>query len=175
MLRRTHCSIVFALTLVAGISCTTDPSTSVTATVSADSLNETSGTLLQCPDSTSGSATGVIGALGGTLSVGGTSVVIPADAVLSPTSFTLSVPASPYMEIEVTAGGSNHYVFGKPVIVTIDYGRCGGGGLLSPPHQVWNIDPVTKALIEKMAGVDIQIAHTVVFTTIHFSGYAVAD
>jgi hypothetical protein len=173
MLRRTHFFIAFALTLLAGAGCGADRSTSATAT--ADSASEASATLLQCPDSTSGSATSIIGALGGTLSVGGTSVVIPADAVLSPTSFTLSVPASPYVEIEVTAAGSNHYVFDKPVLVTIDYGRCGGNSLLSPPHQAWNIDPVTKALLEKMAGVDIKIAHTVVFTTVHFSGYAVAE
>ena len=175
MLRHRPCLIVLLLALAVGAGCTADSSAPTTPAANATaSENGVTATLLQCPASAGGSATSVIGALGGTLSVGGTSVVIPANAVLAPTSFTLSVPASPYVEIEVTASGSNHFVFSQPVLVTIDYGRC-GGGLLSTPHQAWNIDPATKALLEQMPGVDIQVAHTVVFTTVHFSGYALAD
>jgi len=174
MPRHRYRLFALALALAVGAGCTTDSAAPTTAAVAAASDDGVSATLLQCPASAGGSATSVVGALGGTLSVGGTSVVIPANAVFSPTSFTLSVPASPYVEIEVTAGGSDHFVFSQPVLVTIDYSRC-GGGLLSTPHQAWNIDPVTKALLEKMAGVDIQVAHTVVFTTVHFSGYALAD
>lgn len=175
MLRRTRHYVLLAMTLIAGASCTSDGPTAAPATIGVRAAaHDESGTLLQCPAAAADSATGVIGPLGGTLSVGGTSVVIPTDAVLSPTSFTLTVPASPYVEIEVTAGSANHFVFEKPVLVAIDYGRC-GSGLLTPPHQAWNIDPDTKTLLEKMAGVDVQLTHTVVFTTIHFSGYALAD
>ena len=132
-------------------------------------------TLISCPSNTTQSVTGLIGALGGTLSVGGTVVTIPANAVLSPTSFTLKIPASQYMEIEVTAGDSAHFVFNQPVAVTIDYGRCASGSLFAPAYQAWNIDPTTHALIENMGGVDLKVTHTVVFSTLHFSGYALAD
>lgn len=147
------------------------------ALAAGSSLFPSSGTpsLVSCPSSTTQSVTGLIGALGGTLSVGGTIVTIPANAVLTPTNFTLTIPASPYMEIEVTANGADHFVFSQPVAVTIDYGRCADSSLLAPPYQAWNIDPATHTLLENMGGVDVKLTHTVVFTTIHFSGYALAD
>lgn len=175
MLRRMHFHVLLALTLVAGAGCAGDGPTATHPAIAASaSIHAESATLLQCPVSEGGSATSVIGSLGGVLSVGGTRVVIPADAVPSSTSFTLTVPSSPYVEIEVTAGDADHFVFSKPVLVAIDYSRC-GDSLLSPRHSAWNIDPVTKALLEKMIGVDVRLTHTVVFTTIHFSGYALAD
>ena len=150
---------------------------SPTQAVAAGSLfpSTASPSLVSCPSTSAQSVSGLIGALGGTLSVGGTIVTIPANAVLSPTNFTLTIPASPYMEIEVTAGDSSHFVFSQPVAVTIDYGRCAGRSLLGPSYQAWNIDPTTHALLENMGGVDVKLTHTVVFTTLHFSGYALAD
>lgn len=106
---------------------------------------------------------------------GNTRVVIPADAVLAPTAFTLSVPSSKYVEIEVTAGGSEHFVFALPVTVTLDYGRCSRSDLDKASLSAWNIDPATKSLLEAMVSVDDKVTRTVTFSTIHFSGYAVAD
>jgi hypothetical protein len=131
--------------------------------------------LIKCPAATEQSATSLIGPLGGVLTVGATRVVIPANAVLSPTTFTLTVPASKYVEIEVTTDSSEHYVFSQPVLVTLDYGRCGRSDLLRAPLSAWNIDPQTKALLEPMVSVDNKLTQTVTFTTVHFSGYAVAD
>jgi hypothetical protein len=130
--------------------------------------------LIDCPAPTTQSSSGLIGPLGGVLSVGGVRVIVPVDAVLVPTSFTLTVPASNYMEIDVRAGDADHFVFERAVVVAIDYGRCDlprFHGALS----VWNIDPDTKALLEQMPSVDSQLTHTIIFSTIHFSGYAVAD
>jgi hypothetical protein len=183
MLRLNHVRLALAAAIIsfAGAGCASDNPTSAVdangASAAWGGRHNSSDTpaLLECPASTTESATGIIGALGGVLSVGGTSVVIPANAVLAPTSFTLTVPASPYLEIEVTAGGADHFVFDKAVLVSIDYGRCGSSSLFEPAHEAWNIDPATKALLEKMPGVDIKLAHTVVFSTIHFSGYALVD
>jgi hypothetical protein len=181
MHRLTHLHLTIALgaALIAGAACGADSSTSAVAATRTPAAwgSSSSGTptLLACPSSTAQSATSVIGALGGVLSVGGTSVVIPANAVLAPTSFTLTVPASPYVEIEVTAGSADHFVFEKPVIVAIDYGRCGSDSPSAPAHQAWNIDSDTKALLEQMPGLDVKLAHTVIFSTIHFSGYALVD
>ena len=178
MLRRMRFHILLATTLIVGgvASCTSDTVTAPQAGARSSLLGfSNSPSLITCPAPDSQSATGIIGPLGGVLSVGNTSVLIPANAVLDPTTFTLTVPSSKYVEIEVTANGGEHYLFAQPVTVTIDYGRCGRSNIDLTPLSAWNIDPVTKALLEQEPSVDDKLARTVTFTTIHFSGYAVAD
>jgi hypothetical protein len=133
-----------------------------------------SAALISCPAPATETGSGLIGPLGGVLAVSGIRVIVPANAVLAPTSFTLTVPESNYLEIDVKAGDADHFVFERPVVVAIDYGRCG----IPRFHRAlsaWNIDPDTKALLEEMPSVDSQLTHTIIFSTIHFSGYAVAD
>jgi hypothetical protein len=137
---------------------------------------DTSGTaLIECPTSTTQSVTSRIGLGGGVLSIGSTSVVIPLGAVLFPEDFTLTIPASRYAEIRVRAGSAEHYLFQAPVTMTIDYSRCATPELDRKALSVWNIDESNKALLEPMVSVDEKLTHTVAFTTIHLSGYAVAD
>ena len=131
--------------------------------------------LLACPSSGTQSTTSRIGIEGGVLSVGNATVVIPLGAVLFPEDFTLTVPASPYAEIRVRTGSAEHYVFQTPVTMSIDYSRCATPILNGLALSAWNIDPDTKALLEPMPSVDDKLSHSVVFTTIHLSGYAVAD
>ena len=135
----------------------------------------TGATLLDCPTTTTQSATAHIGPSGGLLTIGNTSVLIPLGAVLFPQDFTLTIPASQYGEIRVRTGSAEHYVFQLPVVMTIDYSRCATPALDQQALSVWNIDPDSKALLEEMTGVDSKLTHTIVFTTIHLSGYAVAD
>lgn len=137
---------------------------------------DTTGTaLIQCPSTTTQSVTSRIGLAGGVLAIGNTTVVIPLGAVLFPQDFTLTVPASPYAEIRVRAGSAEHYLFQTPVSMTIDYSRCASPALDRHALRAWNIDENSKALLEPMVSVDEKLTHTVVFTTIHLSGYAVAD
>ena len=182
MTRRLTYAALAAVLLAAGTSCTGDsvsgvPTQPPASTLSIPLLGGTSApTLLQCePPATADSVTSVIGALGGTLSLGATSVVIPQNAVLVPTTFTLTVPASRLVEISVKAAGTDHYLFQQPVIVTIDYGRCAGSLSLLTPVTAWHIDEVTKAPLEPMLGLDVRLLHTIAFYTGHLSGYAVAD
>jgi hypothetical protein len=178
MSRRMRFHILLATTLIVGgvASCTTDTISAPQPGAQASLLGSGNApSLITCPAADSRSTTGLIGPLGGVLSVGNTSVVIPANAVLDPTTFTLKVPSSKYVEIEVTANGGEHYVFAQPVTVTIDYGRCSRSNIDLAPLSAWNIDPVTKALLEREPSVDNKLTRTVTFTTIHFSGYAVAD
>lgn len=178
MFRRTrfHILLAAALTFGAVASCTSDQLAAPRATERSSLLGPSSSpSLITCPAGDSASTMGIIGPLGGVLSVGNTSVVIPANAVLDPTAFILTVPSSKYVEIEVTANGGQHYLFAQPVTVRIDYGRCGRSDIDLRPLSAWNIDPVTKALLEQQPSVDDKVARTVTFTTIHFSGYAVAD
>lgn len=131
--------------------------------------------LISCPNPTTQSVTSRIGPSGGVLAIGSTSVVIPLGAVLFPEDFTLTVPASQYAEIRVRAGSAEHYLFQTPVSMTIDYSRCASPALDQEALSAWNIDENSKALLEPMTSVDEKVTHTVVFTTIHLSGYAVAD
>lgn len=133
-------------------------------------------TLLRCePAASRQSVSGVIGLLGGTLQIGNTRVVIPRNAVPVATTFTLTVPASPIVEISVRAGDAEHYVFQEPVLVTIDYSRCASALASQRPVTAWHIDESTKQLLENMGGVDLRPSSTITFATGHLSGYAVAD
>jgi hypothetical protein len=134
-----------------------------------------SATLINCPTATAQSVTSHIGPLGGLLALGSTRVVIPLGAVLFPEDFTLTIPASQHAEIRVRAGSAEHYLFQRPVLMTIDYSRCATPELDRHLLSVWNVDEESDALLEQMIGVDLKLTHTITFTTIHLSGYAVAD
>jgi hypothetical protein len=180
MHRRTRLHLAFAavLALLGGASCSSDTLTAPQPPARGDLLGISFGSpsLITCTSpGTSQSVTSLIGPLGGVLAVGNTQVIIPADAVLSPTNFTLTVPASKYVEIEVTAEGTEHFLFAQPVTVVLDYSRCSRWDLNLKLLTAWNIDPVTKAMLEPMVSVDNKLLRTVTFTTLHFSGYAVAD
>jgi len=182
MIRRLTHAAVAALLLAASASCSSDSVSGVSTPGSGTGLSipllggTSTPSLLQCePPAAADSVTSVIGALGGTLSLGATSVVIPQNAVLVPTAFTLTVPASRLVEISVKAAGTDHYLFQQPVLVTIDYGRCAGSLSLLTPVTAWHIDEVTKAPLEPMLGLDVRLLHTIAFYTGHLSGYAVAD
>ncbi|HYC80889.1 MAG TPA: hypothetical protein VEB65_03825 [Solirubrobacterales bacterium] len=142
----------------------------------APSFSSSSGpTLVECPTDATRSKTGTIGLLGGTISLDGHSISLPFGAVLLPVSITLTVPASQYMEVDITANGLEHFEFLKPVDVTISYGRCTRTDIDHAPLSVWYIDSSTKALLEDMGGVDDKTARTVTFGTGHLSGYSIAQ
>ena len=130
--------------------------------------------LLACPSSERQTTTATIGIDGGTIALGGTSVVLPASAVLSPTTIELTIPESPYMEVEITANGGEHFNFLRTIAVTVDYSRCGSTPLLAP-LSAWYIDSDSKALLERMLSVDNKLTRSVTFVTSHLSGYALAN
>ena len=130
--------------------------------------------LLLCPAKHSSSVTKVIDARGGTLRLGGSTVEIPAGAVSSATQFTFSLPASPYMLIDVSAAGYEHFVFATPVQMTINYARC-SNSYRPTAFAAWYVDRETGALLENMGGVDDKHGRKVTFSTSHLSGYAIAE
>ena len=143
-------------------------------TCSSDSSAILPPALLQCPSTQTQTSNALVTTLGGTVSVGGTSVRIPSGALAAAATITVIVPASPNMEIEVRANDLTSFLFQQPVSITIDYSRCGAAEASKSPLTVWHIDTQTKALIENMGGVDDKTSHTITFTTGHLSGYAVA-
>lgn len=128
--------------------------------------------LSACTVAPSAKASKVVGAGGGSVSVAGVTVTIPAGAVLEDTEFRVHVPSSTYAEAEIRANGQDHYQFQAPVVIAMDYTRC---STPAGPLAVWHIDPETKALLEDMGGVDDVEKQQMTFSTMHLSGYAIAN
>ena len=112
--------------------------------------------------------------LGGTLTLGGNTLSIPAGAVSSVTTFLVTIPVSQYAEVDVVADGLTSFLFNTPVTITIDYSRCTNPKASTRTLEAWHINTVTNALLEDMNGTDNKATRKVTFTTGHLSGYALA-
>ena len=131
--------------------------------------------LLECPVSQTRSTSATVDLLGGTVSLDGHSITLPAGAVLLPTEITLTVPASNYMEIEIRANDLESFQFEAPVDVVLSYARCTRANIDNDVLSAWHIDTVTKALLENMGGVDDKSGRAVTFQSGHLSGFAIAN
>jgi hypothetical protein len=131
--------------------------------------------LVECPSNTTVSETALVTPLGGTVSVGGMSIAIPAGALLSDAVVTVTAPASRYLEVDISVSGSEHFLFELPVIVTLSYARCSRSNLGWSMLKAWYIDSETKEMLEPMPSLDNKLLRTVTFTTGHLSGYAIAN
>jgi hypothetical protein len=131
-------------------------------------------TLVQCPVYTSQSTTGIIGPLGGLLSLGENVVSFPAGAVTTPTLFQVTVPASRYMKVDVTAVGLDHFVFDTPISVTVDYSRCPADRTTGKALEVWYVSPLLNIPLQNMGGTDDPASRRITFSTDHLSGYVIA-
>lgn len=130
---------------------------------------------VECPTNETLSASDLIGTLGGTVSLDGHSIVIPAGALTAPTLITLTVPASNLMEIEIHANDLDSLLFEVPVEITISYSRCTRSNLDNATLTAWYIDTETNELLENMGGVDDKVARTVTFESGHLSGWVIAN
>jgi hypothetical protein len=131
--------------------------------------------LIECPTNQTATNTGLIGVLGGTVAAAGTSISLPAGAVLTGTLIRVTVPASTYMEVDFTANDLLTFLFLKTVTVTIDYSRCPRSVTDGKTLSVWLINTQTKTLILNMNGVNDPVQRRMTFTTDHLSGYAIAQ
>lgn len=131
--------------------------------------------LVVCPTSQTLTNTFVASPLlGGSLTLAGTTVSVPAGAVSVPTTFVVTIPASPYMEIEVHALGLDSFLFATPATITIDYSRCSTSNVDTEVLSAWHIDTETHAFLEDMGGSDDKVLNRFTFSTGHLSGYALA-
>lgn len=131
--------------------------------------------LLVCPSNETVSTSALITPLGGSLTLAGHQLDVPAGALQLPVLINLTEPASKFVEVSVSVVGVDHFLFQLPVTLTLSYERCGRSNIDRESIQAWHIDEVTKALLENMGGLDDKDAHTVTFSTGHFSGYALAQ
>lgn len=173
-LRRWGVVATMAATLLLAVSCGEHRATAPETKASQDQNPGTN--LLECPTNQTATNSALVGLLGGVVEVGATAISVPAGALTVPQLIQVTVPASNYMEIDVTAVGFDSFLFQQPVSITIDYSRCTRSNIDSQTLHVWHIDPVTHDLLEEMGGVvDDKISHHITFTTGHLSGYAVAN
>ena len=141
----------------------------------APSLANASGqSLVACESGQERSATATLTPLGGTLSVDGISVVVPAGALLAPTELTVHVPASRYLMVNIDAAGFEHFTFEAPITVSMDYGSCPPGQLEQGPIAVWYVGD-DGSMLERMPSLDDRGRKRVTFLTGHLSGYAIAN
>jgi hypothetical protein len=169
-----HALAVSIATLVTVAACAADSITSAERAASVRlALKEPS--LLQCPVNATTSSTATVGPLGGSVDLGDTRIQIPAGALLSDATVTVTMPQSPFMEVDISVEGVPHFVFELPVIVTLSYARCSRNNISTSPLSVWYIDSGTKEMLEPMGGIDNKLLRTITFTTGHLSGYAVAN
>lgn len=137
--------------------------------------SETAPSLLECRRAPFDFTWGIIGPLGGVLSLNGHTITIPPQALDRLVFITLRQPSTQFVEVEVRVNGQDHFQFEAPVTVALDYSRCADWRIGPEPLTVWQIDPDTKEFIADMGGVDDRAARTISFTTDHFSGYAIAQ
>lgn len=175
MTRNTFRCAALSLAAVFATSCADGSAGPLTGPEGASLAASTGPSPLECPVSTTASKTALIGLLGGVIELDGHRVVIPADAVLMPTEFTLTVPASNYLEVDIKAAGQAHYEFRKPVSLTLSYARCTRTNIDKEALRIYYIDSQTKALIDDMGGTDDKAARTVTTGTDHFSGYVIGQ
>lgn len=129
--------------------------------------------LALCPTEWTSSATARIGPDGGSVTVAGHRIDIPAGAVTRPTRITLRVPAGDALRVEITAGAAPHYTFLAPARVTISYDRCPRQHGMLRTADAWYLDPETGRPVEEMHATVDRRHRTVSFTTTHLSTYIV--
>ncbi len=168
-------SAALSLAVLVAASCTDGPAAGgITAPQGALAAHSTGPTLLECPVETSSSASSVIGPLGGVVSVGGHQLVVPPLAVPIPTQFTVTVPASQYVRVDITAGNGQHYQFQKPVSITLSYARCSRSNIEKESLRIFYVDD-GNAILQDMGGTDDKAARTVTTGTDHLSGYVIGQ
>lgn len=152
-----------------------EPTTPHRTTPTAELLAQTAQpAFLACPSDTTLSASGTIGVLGGTVSAGNTSISIPPGALLGTKMITVTIPASQYMDVDITADGTSGLTFLDAATITIDYSRCPDAAIPSDSLSAWYVSD-THAPLQFMAGVDLRSVRRLVFVTGHLSGYAIAQ
>ena len=165
------------LVLAACSDAPTRPTASVTLAESPASFaRQADGTsaLLSCGVATPVTQSAVIGPKGGSIVTSGATLVIPGGAVTEPTTFTVSVPATPYVEVDVRAEGHDHFEFKHPVFITLSYARCDDASIGTKALKAVWIDTQSREVLDVMNAVDVRKDKEIKLLTDHLSGYAVA-
>jgi hypothetical protein len=127
-------------------------------------------TLLECSPVNGASASAAIGPEGGTVTVGGHSLTLPANAVSSRVTFRMVERQDKYVGVEVEPHGTQ---FNRDATLTLGYGRCGNPNG-SRNFQILEVRSGTTQVLRALP-VTVDSAKRTVSTTRlnHLSGYLV--
>src|SRR5262249_42988204 len=158
--------------LAAGVACTSEESLGPSAAQPSESLtgivSELSNLhLLSCSPQPYAMSTEVIGAEGGTITVGTQRLVIPAGALSAPVTITAEQVTGNVNSVRFSPEGLQ---FAKPAALTLSYSNC--SPLMLVKKVVYADE--TLRILDLIPSLDNLLSETVTGTIKHFSRYAVA-
>lgn len=124
--------------------------------------------ILRCGHNQPDSKTERIDQNGGKVTLRGHQLRVPAGAVTGPTDFTLSIPGTDRVEVDVVASGP----LSGTVELTINYVGC--SGLPKEDLKIWRLD-ANRNPRDDLGGTDDRVGRRVTTSLSHLSGYGVAQ
>src|SRR5438552_2286573 len=162
------------LLLVVALACTDRTPTSVPAAPAPDAsligglLGATG--LLKCSSLPYASQTRTIGPLGGTISAGPHTLVIPPGALTSPTAITMTAPTG--LGVNAVKFQPAGLRFVTPAALTMSYSNCSLLGKILPKRIAYTDDNLS--IISYLLSLDNPLSKRVTGKVNHFSDYVVA-
>jgi len=166
--------VASVLLLVAALACTDRTPTSVPVAPAPDAsligglLGATG--LLKCSNLPYASSTKTIGALGGSISAGPHTLVIPPGALSAPTTITMTAPSG--LGVNAVKFAPEGLRFSAPAVLTMSYSNCSLLGKLLPKRIAYTDDNLN--ILSYLLSLDNLFSKNVTGKVNHFSDYVVA-
>jgi len=126
--------------------------------------------LLKCSNLPYASSTKTIGALGGTISAGPHTLVIPPGALLNPTTITMTAPTG--LGVNAVKFQPEGLRFTVPAALTMSYANCSLLGKILPKRIAYTDDNLN--IISYLLSLDNLLSKYVTGKVNHFSDYVIA-
>jgi hypothetical protein len=126
--------------------------------------------LLKCSNLPYASNTKTIGALGGSISAGPHTLVIPPGALLTPTTITMTAPTG--LGVNAVKFQPEGLRFITPAVLTMSYANCSLLGKLLPKRIAYTDDNLN--IISYLLSLDNLLSKYVTGKVNHFSDYVIA-
>ena len=126
--------------------------------------------LLKCSSLPYASQTKTIGPLGGTISAGPHTLVIPAGALTSPTAITMTAPTG--LGVNAVKFAPEGLRFNAPAALTMSYANCSLLGKLLPKRIAYTDDNLN--ILSYLLSLDNLLSKYVTGQVNHFSDYVIA-
>jgi hypothetical protein len=163
------------LLLAVALACTDRTPTAVPAAAPAADASLIGGLLgatglLKCSNLPYASSTKTIGALGGSISAGPHTLVIPPGALLNPTTITMTAPTG--LGVNAVKFQPQGLRFVAPAALTMSYANCSLLGKLLPKRIAYTDDNLN--IISYLLSLDNLFSKNVTGKVSHFSDYVIA-
>jgi hypothetical protein len=126
--------------------------------------------LLKCSNLPAATSTATIGPLGGAISAGPHTLVIPPGALLAPTRITMSIPTG--LGVNAVKFQPQGLRFNAPAVLTMSYANCSLLGKILPKRIAYTDDNLN--ILSYLISLDNLLSKFVTGKLNHFSDYVVA-